>query len=76
MFQKFNPSKFMNVNILEIIFKQLDPIQYGAYNAKTKTFTDTINDTDLIASYRDLCDYIRRSGENNYCVGLFYFLEI
>ena len=27
--------------------------------------TDTANDTDLIASYRDLCDYIRRSGENN-----------
>ena len=27
--------------------------------------TDTANDTDLIASYRDLCNYIRRSGENN-----------
>lgn len=50
MFQKFNPSKFMNVNILEIIFKQLDHIQYGAYNAKTKTFTDTINDTN----YKDI----------------------
>lgn len=39
-----------NVNILESIFKQLDPIQYGAYNVKTKTFTNKIDDTN----YKDL----------------------
>ena len=35
---------------LESIFKQLDPIQYGAYNVKTKRFTNKIGDTN----YRDI----------------------
>jgi len=39
-----------NVNILESIFKQLDSIEYGAYNVKTKRFTKEVSDTN----YRDI----------------------